>query len=122
MNEPTHISITCGTDKIKETDSYLDDNDFVIELPPLTTLKQITVNCKGDNMELDAGRLINDDLESILNDLPIATKVKNTIGEILMSNSSIQEKRIAVRKLSKIGLNPTYVTLFLKLLEYMAEV
>ena len=122
MNEPTHISITCGTDKIKETDSYLDDNDFVIELPPLTTLKQITVNCKGDNMELDAGRLINDDLESILNDLPIATKVKNTIGEILMSNSSIQEKRIAVRKLSKIGLNPKYVTLFLKLLEYMAEV
>ena len=122
MNEPTHISITCGTDKIKETDSYLDDNDFVIELPPLTTLKHITVNCKGDNMELDAGRLINDDLESILNDLPIATKVKNTIGEILMSNSSIQEKRIAVRKLSKIGLNPKYVTLFLKLLEYMAEV
>ena len=122
MLEPTHITVTCGSDKIKETDAYLDDNDFVVELPPLSTLKQITINCKGDNIELDSARLINDDLESILSDLPIQTKVKNTIGEILLSNTSIQEKRIAVRKLSRIGVNQKYVNLFLKLLEYMAEV
>ena len=122
MTEPTQISVTCGPDKIKETDAYLDDNDFVVELPPLSTLKQITLNCKGDNIELDSARLINDDLESILNDLPIQTKIKNTIGEILLSNTSIQEKRIAVRKLSRIGVNQKYVNLFIKLLEYMAEV
>ena len=88
------------------------------------TYKQEIRKMKQDNDESGYEYLkkLNDDLESILNDLPIATKVKNTIGEILMSNSSIQEKRIAVRKLSKIGLNPKYVTLFLKLLEYMAEV
>jgi hypothetical protein len=44
------------------------------------------------------------------------------IGEILLKDSSIQEKRIAVRKLSRIGLHQKYVNLFLKLLEYMAEV
>jgi hypothetical protein len=41
MNEPEHITITCGDDKIKETASYIDDNDFIVELPPLSTLKHI---------------------------------------------------------------------------------
>ena len=122
MNEPEHITITCGVDKIKETYSYIDDNDFIVDLPPLSTLKQIVINCKGEDLELDQERLINYDLESILNDLPIPTKFKNMIGEILLKDSSIQEKRIAVRKLSRIGLHQKYVNLFLKLLEYMAEV
>ena len=34
-----------------------------------------------------------------------------------IKDTSIQEKRIAVRKLSRIGLNQKYVNLFLKLLE-----
>ena len=122
MNEPDNISVMCGADKVKENDSYVDDNDFIVELPPLSTLKQITINCKGDDLELDQERLINYDLESILNDLPIPTKVKNMIGDILLKDSSIQEKRIAVRKLARIGLHQKYVNLFLKLLEYMAEV
>ena len=98
------------------------DNDFIVELPAISTLKQITVNLKGKNIEIDGLRLVNDDFESILNDLPIKTETKNVIGEILFSDKSIQEKRIQVRKLKRIGINQKYITLFLKLLEYMAEV
>ena len=49
MNELEYITITCGPDKIKGTDSYIDDNDFIVKLPPLLTLKQIVVNCKGED-------------------------------------------------------------------------
>ena len=100
----------------------LTGGDFIVELPAISTLKQITVNLKGKNIEIDGLRLVNDDFESILNDLPIKTETKNVIGEILFSDKSIQEKRIQVRKLKRIGINQKYITLFLKLLEYMAEV
>ena len=120
--EPDEIIIHVGDEKVKGEVTYNDENDFIVELPAISTLKQITVNLKGKNIEIDGLRLVNDDFESILNDLPIKTETKNVIGEILFSDKSIQEKRIQVRKLKRIGINQKYITLFLKLLEYMAEV
>lgn len=120
--EPDEIKIHIGNEKVKGYETFVDDNDFVIQLPALSTLKQITVNCKGKDIEIDAVRLVNDDFESILNDLPIQTKIKNAIGEVLLSDLEIKQKRIEVRKLKKLGVNEKYIKLFLKLLEYMAEI
>ena len=122
VREPEDVQIHIGEEKVKGVESYVDDNDFVIELPALSTLKQVTVSCKGKNLEIDAVRLGNDDIESILNDLPIQTKIKNVIGETLLGDTEIKQKRIEVRKLKKLGVNQKYINLFLKLLEYLAEV
>ena len=110
------------SEKVKGVETYVDDNDFVVELPALSTLKQITVNCKGKDIEIDGARLINDDIKSILNDLPIRTKIKNVIGGVLLSDTPLKQKRIEVRKLKKLGINQKYINLFLKLLEYLTEV
>ena len=120
--EPDEIIIHVGGEKVKDVITYVDDNDYVVELPALSTLKQITVNCKGKDIEIDALRLINDDIDSILNDLPLPTKIKNVIGNILLSDIEIKQKRIEVRKLKKLGVNQKYINLFLKLLEYLVEV
>ncbi len=120
--EPDDVIIHVGNELVKGANTYVDNSDFIVELPPLSTLKQITVNCKGRDIEISALRLINDDIDSILNDLPIETKIKNVIGEVLLSDTEIKQKRIEVRKLKKLGVNQKYITLFLKLLEYIAEV
>lgn len=120
--EPEEVSIHCGEESISTYNSYIDDLDYVIELPQLSTLKQITINCKGKDIEIDALRLINDDIDSILSDLPIETKTKDMLGEILFSNLDVKQKRIRIRKLRKYKLNQRYINLFLKLLEYIAEV
>ena len=81
--EPDSIEVQCGTEKVKGVVTFVDENDFVVDLPSLSTIKQITVSCKGKDIEIDALRLLNDDIESILNDLPIETKIKEEIGKIL---------------------------------------
>lgn len=120
--EPDDVVVHCGTEKVKGINTYVDDNDFVVELPSLSTIKQITINCKGKDIEFDALRIVNDDIESILNDLPIETKLKEKIGAVILSDSEIKQKRIEVRKLGRQGVPNKYINLFIKLLEYMAEV
>lgn len=120
--EADEITIHSGEEMVRNFNAYIDDSDFVVELPSLSTLKQITINCKGKDIEIDALRLINDDIDSILNDLPIETKIKDILGDILLSDIDIKQKRIKVRKLKKMHLNQKYINLFLKLLEYIAEV
>lgn len=120
--EPDEIDIHIGAEKVKGAEAYIDDNDFVIELPALSTLKQITLSIKGKNLEVDAASLFNDDIYSILNDLPIKTKTKDLIGNILFNDDDIKTKRINVRKLKSSGVNQKYINLFLKLLEYLQEI
>ena len=72
----------------------------------------------GD-IEIDAGRVINEDLESIINDLQIETSLKEELDKILFSDKDIKSKRIAIRRLK--GLPTIFVKMFLKLLEYVAE-
>ena len=100
----------------------VDGNDFVVYIKDAPTVSQITINCKGQDIEIDAVRLINDDVKSILQDLKIETYIKEKIDEIMFSNISIQKKRIEIRKLRKKGLSKEYMDLFLKLLQYIAEV
>lgn len=105
-----------------KTVSYVDDADFVIEVEHVPSIGQITLNCKGKDIEIDAIRLINDDIDSILLDLPINTVLKEKISSIMFSELPIKRKRIEIRKLKKYNLGNEYIKLFLKLLEYIGTI
>ncbi len=103
-------------------EAYIDGNDFIVELKDIPTIGQVTITCKGKDIEIEAARLINDEVDSILMDLKINTYLKEEIAAIMFSKEQISKKRIAIRKLKKKGLSKEYIGLFLKLLEYLSEV
>ncbi len=105
-----------------EFNAYEDEADFVIEVKDIPTTKQLTINCKGQDIEIDAVRIINEEIDSIISDLQIRTVLKEKIALVIYSDKSIQKKRIALRKLKKDGLDKIYIRMFLKLLEYIAEI
>ncbi len=115
-----NVTIYFNSDKI-DSESYIDGNDFVVEIRNVPTVGQLTVNCRGKDIEIDAVRLINDDLDSILMDLKISTYLKEEIAHIIFGDLSISKKRIGIRKLKKKGLSKEYMKLFLKLLDYIGE-
>lgn len=104
---------------IIESKSYTDGTDFIVEVENVPTLGQLTINCKGTDIEIDAVRLINEDIDEILSDLQIETTLKEEIANIIFSDLPINKKRISIRKLKRKGLDKSFVTLFLKLLEYI---
>ena len=71
--------------------------------------------CKIDSV-------INDDLQSIINDLSITTELKEDLDSIIFSNLPIKDKRIKVRKLRKKGLSSIFIKMFMKLFEYIQGV
>ena len=80
---------------------------------------QLTVNCKGRDIEIDAVRLVNKDIEGILSDLQIKTEQKEQIDKIMFSDMTVRKKRIAVRRLQNKKLEKKFIQLCLKLLEYV---
>lgn len=109
-----------GTNRI-QVRTYLDDQDFIVETPLVSTEEQISINCKGKDIEIDAVRLINEDIDRIISDLKIPTRLKEKINEIIFSEDDIKKKRIAIRKLASQGLGDLFIKMFLKLLEYVGE-
>ena len=114
------VKIYFNSDKY-DSESYVDGNDFVVEIKNVPTVGQLTINSRGKDIEIDAVRLINDDLDSILMDLRIDTYLKEDIAKIIFGNLPINKKRIEIRKLKKQGLSKDYMKLFLKLLDYIGE-
>lgn len=115
--------ITYVNNKKVENTTYVDNNDFIVELKDIPTLEQLTINCKGKDIEIDALRIINDDIEGILTDLPIETEVKEIIDSIIFDpNTTIKQKRIKIKKISNKKLERKYVELFVKLLDYISQV
>ena len=102
--------------------AYVEGPDFIVEVENIPTIGQLTFNCKGNDIEIDAVRLINEDIAEIISDLQIETDMKERIDAILFGDLPIKKKRIAVRKLGKHGLEKRHIKLFLKLLEYVSEV
>ena len=101
-------------------ESYVDGPNFVVEVQDIPTFgHQLTVNCKGNDIEIDAVRLVNKDIEGILSDLQIRTEQKDQIDKIMFSDLPIKKKRIAIRRLQNKGLERRFVQLSLKLLEYV---
>lgn len=99
--------------------SYEDGNDFVVEIKDVLTTEKLVLNCKGRNIELESLRLINQDIDEIISDLPIETLKKEKISNIMFSDLPIKKKRIEIRKLKKDKVDPIFIRLFLKLLEYV---
>ena len=83
-------------------------------------LEELKGKVEKDNFEVEATRIINYEIDDILNDLQIDTEVKTKLGEILFSDLPIKKKRIEVRKLKY--LDKKFEKLFLKLLEYIEQV
>ena len=106
----------------KDFKKYTDENDFVIEFNDVPTDAKVFVYCKGKDIEIDASRAINEDLEGIISDLSITTALKVELDNILFSELSIKDKRIKIRKLKSKGLDTIFIKMFIKLLEYIAEV
>ena len=97
---------------------YVEDTDFIVEVNNVSTNSQLTINCKGKNIEIDAVRLINEEIDSIISDLPVETKMKELLAEILLSDTSITSKRISLRKLNRKGLDNRFIKMLISVLEY----
>ena len=119
--EPRDVDVLQDNNSIPFT-SHVEDNDFIIEVNDVDTTKQITVICRGQNINIDAERIINEDIDSIINDLQIATSLKEAIANIMFSKIDVSRKRIELKKLKKNGLESVYVRMLLKLLDYIKEV
>lgn len=119
--KPTDVILYVGEDKQEKVISYVDGNDFVVEVIDAQTTKQISINCKGQDIEIDAERIINEDIDSIISDLQIETSLKENIAAIIFSDLEIKKKRIEIRKLRRKGLSRMHIKMFIRLLEYIAE-
>ena len=108
--------------EINITDMYIEENDFIVVVDNVNTIGQLTINCKGKDIEIDAVRLINEDIDSILMDLQISTYLKEKLADIIFGNMPIKKKRIAIRKLKNNGLSKEHMKLFLRLMEYIESV
>ena len=115
------VQVFCNEFNIKFR-SYTDDTDFVIEFDDVPTDGRVFVYCKGKDIEIDASRVINDDLESIISDLPITTKLKEELDNIIFSDKDIKDKRILIRKLKRKGLSTIFIKMFIKLFDYIQGV
>ncbi len=101
---------------------YIDSKDFIVEVPFVSSSQTIMINCHGNDIDIDAFRLINEDIDSIINDLLIETSLKEKIASILFSSMDVQKKRIEIRKLKREGLSPLFAKLFIRLLEYVGDI
>ena len=102
--------------------TYVDGPNFIVEVKDVPTVGQLTVTCKGKDIEIDAVRIINEDIERIISDLQISTEMKEKIDKILFGELTIKKKRIEIRKLARVGLDKKFVKMFLRLLEYIDEI
>lgn len=102
-------------------EQYVEDADFIISVKDVKTTSQLTLNCKGKDIEIDAVRIINDEIDSIINDLQIETRLKEEIATVIYSEADIRKKRIQIKQLKKKGLDSLFIRMFLKLLDYISE-
>ena len=110
-------------DQLLTSNSFVEGLDFIIEVKEVPTIGQLTINCQGEDIEIDTLRYINEEIDSIIADLPIETMLKENIAAILFKeNYEIKKKRIDIRKLKRKGLKPIHIKLFLKLLEYIEQI
>jgi len=105
-----------------QAEAYIEKNDLIIYLKNINTANKVEVNIQGENIEVEAVSLINDDIKEIIDDLEIETSIKEKTDAIMFSDLTIKKKRIAIRKLKKAKLEPKFINMFLNLLEYIDTV
>ena len=119
------VIVFSGERKLDESEikTSVDDTDFIVEVKDIPMKEQLSINCKGKDIEIDAVRIINDDIDRIISDLSIPTNLKEKINSILFDpENDIKKKRIELRKLKKTGLNERFIKMFLKLLDYVSQI
>lgn len=114
--------VAFANDKSVPVNCYVEENDFIVEVKDSPTIGQLTINCKGKAIEIDAVRLINEDIDGIISDLPIETSLKERIASILFSDLPIKKKRIQIKKLRKYKLEERFIKMFIRLLEYIEQI
>ena len=119
--EPDEVLAYIGKD-VAITNYYVEENDFIVEIKDIPTTSQLTLNCKGKDIEIDAVRIINEEVDAIISDLQIETSLKDKIANVIFSDLDIKKKRIQIRKLKKDGLKSIFVRMFLKLLDYINDI
>lgn len=119
--EASDVIVYIGQNRIENFTSGVVDNDFIVEVKDVPVNAQLSINCKGRDIEIDAERIINEDLDSIISDLEINTLLKIKVSEIILSDLDIKDKRIGIKKLRREGLSKIHIAMFIKLLEYIAE-
>ncbi len=115
------VVVYMNSNPIEIANKYIDNNDFIVEINNVPTMGQLTINCKGNDIEIDAVHVLNEDIDDILKDLQIETTLKEKISEILFSDANYKQKSIEIRKLKKYNLDKSFINLFKKLLEYVEE-
>ncbi len=115
------VKVNVGSMSVEHS-VYVDGNDFYIEVENVPTSQQLTINCGGKAIEIDAVRLINEEIEEILNDISLPTDLKEKVSQCLFSDKPVRRKRIEIRKLRTSGLKRIFIRMFLKLLEYINEI
>ena len=123
--KPTTVVKSYINGKPIENRKIKKNTDLVVEILNVDTKGQLTIMCTGQDIETENIKIINDDIVSVISDLPIKTIVKDRVDKIMFSDDmSIKKKRIEIRKLAhgKDYLERKYIDLFLKLLEYINEV
>lgn len=115
------ITVSDGVNNVKAS-ALIEGNDLIVNVPNVSSGMNLVINCMGNNLENSTIKLINDDIKGILEDLEIETLLKEKIDDVLFENIPIRKKRIKIRKLKRKGLEPKFVKMFLKLLEYIETV
>jgi len=119
---PSKVEAYIDGDKITDTISFgIVGNDFIVRVSGVDTTKQLTINCSGSDIEINTSRIINEDINSIINDLKIKTTLKEEISQIAFSGLDIKQKRISIKKLRTKGLESRFIQMFMKLYDYLAE-
>lgn len=118
----TQEVIAYANDRQIPTNCYVEENDFIVEVKNVPSIGQLSINCKGKAIEIDAVRLINEDIDGIISDLPIETGLKDIIAEILFGNLPIKKKRIEIKKLRRKKLEDKFIRMFIRLLEYIEQI
>ncbi len=108
--------------EIYEFTSYVEDTDFIVSVKNVKTTSQLSINCKGRDIEIDAIRLIHEDIDSIISDLKIKTALKEMLAAIIFSEMDIKKKRIEIKKLKSKGLDSKFISMFMRLMEYVSEI
>ncbi len=116
------VIVYIGNEKLENPNYYVDGNDFVVKVKEMPSNMQLSINCKGRDIEIDAERIINEEIDSIISDLKIKTSLKEEISNIIFSDKEIKKKRIEIRKLKRRELSPKHIKMFIRLLEYIAEI
>lgn len=118
MKNPDKVLIKKGNE-VSEYNYEIEKNDLLIKLDNINVYEPIEISIIGKNMEIETISVINEEIEGILDDLEINTILKEQIDAIIFSDTPVNKKRIALKKLKRHGLEPKFINMFIGLLEFI---